>query len=52
MPILKKMHYYRLKEKYKKTSRHIPEIVPHKNLTVSDIFFNQYEEIKPKTKKE
>jgi len=48
MPILKKMHYYRIKEVYKKRTKFISEIIPHKDIEVSEKMFKQFEEVKPR----
>lgn len=42
MPILKAYHYYVLKKSMKRTSCHIPEIIPIKDREVKESFFRDY----------
>ena len=50
--IFKRYHYYRLKKRFAKTSRHINDFIPLEDREVSKEMFEQYEDCNSNLKEE
>lgn len=47
MSTLKAYHHYQLRDAVKKTSMHIENIIPVADREVSEVMFNEYEDLTP-----